>query len=90
VPVTAQGYYHLPLPGLLTPWATVGFGLYDYMVKVGSANDHSTKSGFNVGAGTDLSFPGSGFKFGLDLRYHVISTDVKSTKLITALARMYL
>ena len=101
IPVTAQLYYGLPLPeGTVKPWLTVGAGPYSQRVKVEpsglpSTTINSSKLGFNLGAGVDRAPPATGWKFGLDGRFHVIGKDSKigsteSTKVLTLMVRLYL
>lgn len=99
IPVSAQLYYGFSIPASpVKPWLTIGAGPYTQRVEtkpqsLPKVTTNGTKFGFNGGVGTDLSYAG-GWKFGLDLRYHVIGKDSKigtteSTKVITVMARFY-
>lgn len=55
-----------------------GVGMYNTSASGGTGSD--TDFGFNIGAG--LNFPLTGFSTFLEARFHVVSTEVESTKFV--------
>jgi opacity protein-like surface antigen len=104
IPVTAQGYWLIPVEGTMQPMISVGLGVYNFRWKadvktnvpgVGSllegigGDDSETKAGFNFGAGVRFGEPTAKIKYGVDGKFHIISTEGESTNVIQIMARAY-
>jgi opacity protein-like surface antigen len=101
IPVTAQGYYLFPASGSALPYVTAGLGFYATKIKVEysgnyegysvgqSVSNTNTDIGLNLGGGAKFGGSDAGVKFGIDGRFHIIMTDVESTKVIAAAAKAY-
>ncbi|MBM3286400.1 MAG: porin family protein [Candidatus Eisenbacteria bacterium] len=105
IPITAQGYYMVPMDGSLAPFLTLGLGFYNVRasvkVEVDSGNpviddmlsiddsDSETKLGMNFGGGLKFGAADARVRFGADARYHIVMTDVENTDVLTLMGRVY-
>lgn len=102
IPVTAQGYYMIPVQGSVAPYVDLGLGFYSMRWKydfeagvegLGSIGLDDTQSetdlGINLGGGLMFGEPDAKLRFGADLKYHIVMTENESTSIITAFGRVY-
>jgi len=99
IPVTAQGYYMIPVSGSVAPYLGAGVGFYNMRTKVEYKVDlpllqefddtySSTDMGINLGGGLKFGGADSKMKFGADARFHIIMTEDESTNLVTVFGRI--
>lgn len=87
VPITIHGKYTFPGAVGYHPFIRAGLGIYHIGTKIdagvaGSHSDSQNKFGINLGGGTTLMKTGP-LSLGVEGAIHLISTEGKSTNLVT-------
>jgi hypothetical protein len=104
IPVTGQVYWMIPVQGTMQPMLTFGLGLYNFrwsgsvtsnvpfsqgLLGGFGASDSETKAGFNFGGGLKFGDPNAKMRYGVNAKYHIVSTEGKSTNVIQIMGRVY-